>query len=91
MKKFILIFSLLFLLPLSVFGQSEAQQVAWRAYLFGAPGVISGEGDSSGIIHLGVGTDLDVYKGLGVDAEIGYIGILEFAGLGNYPYYRPFL
>lgn len=83
MKKFILIFSLLSLVPLSAFGQSGDRQVAWRAYLFGAPGAISGEGDTSGIVHLGVGTDVDVYKGLGVEAEVGYIGILELAGLGN--------
>ena len=82
MKNLILVLALSVIVPLTAFGQSEDEGITWRANIFGAPGYIHDDHDSSGTIHLGIGSELDFYKGLGIDVEIGYIGVLKLSGLG---------
>lgn len=42
-------------------------------YGFGAPGASVGDGGSTATLHVGVGGERLVYKGLGAGGEIGYI------------------
>lgn len=51
-----------------------------QGYVFVAPGAVADDG-AVGTLHVGVGGEGLVYKGLGVGAEIGYLGLTR--GLGN--------
>jgi hypothetical protein len=51
-------------------------------YGFAAPGASVVDGGSNATLHLGVGGEGLVYKGLGVGGEIGYIGSMTEMGSG---------
>ncbi len=51
-------------------------------YGFGAPGASVGDGGTTATLHVGVGGERLVYKGLGAGGEIGYIGPMTGMGSG---------
>jgi hypothetical protein len=60
-------------------GQNETRY-SGHAYLFGAPGGISGESDRT--LHFGGGAEGLVFKGLAVGGELGYLTPVECPGCG---------
>jgi hypothetical protein len=83
MKNLLWMLAFLMCIPSWAVAQNGDRRIELRAYLFAAPGAIRSDDDGAAAIHLGVGGDLDLYRGLGLEAEIGYVGILELSGLGN--------
>lgn len=69
MNKLIFVILLVVLLPFAVAAQSKDSR--GQGYSFVAPGTTS-EGGAT--LHIGVGGEGLVYKGLGVGGEIGYLG-----------------
>lgn len=69
MRKLIFVILLAVLLPFAAAAQNRERR--GQGYVFVAPGTTS-EGGST--LHIGVGGEGLVYKGLGVGGEIGYIG-----------------
>lgn len=67
---------------MSVIGQAQSgSDSKGIGYLFGAPGV-SANGGSTATLHIGVGGEGLVYKGLGVGGEIGYLAPTRSLGDG---------
>jgi hypothetical protein len=65
-------FALLCLLyPASAFAQDIQPNESTRGYVFAGLGSVNGEDN---ILHVGGGTELRFYKGLGMGLELGYAG-----------------
>lgn len=64
-----------------------------HGYVFVAPGVASDGGSSAASIHLGVGGEAVFPKGIGVGAEIGFLGrqsldVLGSASINGYYHFK---
>jgi hypothetical protein len=77
MRRMIIMILLVVLLPLCVAAQNKDRR--GQGYVFVAPGVIGGEVPT---LHVGVGGEGLVYKGLGLGGEIGYVGLVGDLGEG---------
>jgi hypothetical protein len=58
-----------------------AKEHRGQGYVFVAPGAVSSEGTTA-TLHFGVGGEGLVHKGLGIGAEIGYVGPTRGLGEG---------
>lgn len=106
MKSLLIICCLLLLTPALLLAQDQDQKSKGQGYVFAAPGAIVGEGESASTLHFGGGGEFDIYQGLGLGAEIGYLspirqmsdgigvlsinGLYSFKGLAN-PKLVPFI
>jgi hypothetical protein len=77
MRKLTFVILLAVLLPLAAAAQYKERR--GQGYVFVAPGMIDGE---VATLHVGGGGEGLFYKGLGVGAEIGYLGIIRQLGNG---------
>jgi len=77
MKKNLFAICVFILLPVLALGQEADDKWASRGYGFVAPGAAIGDGSSTELLHFGGGAEGNIYKGLGVGAEIGYLTPLE--------------
>jgi len=75
MRKLMLTFCLLTIVPVS--GRAEDGSLP-RGYVFFAPGMVERETT----LHLGVGGEVPIYKGLGMGGELGYLGPANYFGEG---------
>ncbi len=66
-----------FLLVLAAAGAAAESS---NAYVFAAPGGVTSYGHTSMTLHFGGGVDAILYKGLGINAEIGALGPREALG-----------
>jgi len=82
MKKILFAVCVFVLLPLLASGQEADDKWASRGYGFVAPGAAIGDGSSIGFLHFGGGAEGNIYKGLGVGAEISYGAPFEAMGNG---------
>jgi hypothetical protein len=84
MKNLLVIFYVLLLVPVIAFGQEQKQEQesAGQGYLFAAPGGILSNGGITGTLHFGGGGEFNIYKGLGIGAEIGYLSPTRAMGCG---------
>jgi len=87
MKNLIALFCALLVVPVIGYGQDQAkkQEVRGQGYVFAAPGAFVCKGcNSSGNIHFGGGGEVNLYKGIGFGAELGYLGSYQRfeSGLG---------
>jgi hypothetical protein len=62
---------------------ASAMLAQTHAYLFVAPGVASGNNNSSGLIHLGGGGEYVLPMRVGVGAEVGFLGRTNLDMLGT--------
>lgn len=85
MKKLALTFCLVGLVPTLALGQEAEQQKTGHAYVFFAPGVVTSfscRSCTESTLHLGGGGEGTFFKGLGMGAEIGYLGPTHYMGEG---------
>ena len=54
-----------------------------HGYVFVAPGLGNGGGDSAAIVHLGIGGEAVLPMGIGAGAEVGFLGRTSFDVLGT--------
>lgn len=83
MRRVLLTIVCSMVMAIAVKAQGPAEHRGY-GYGFAAPGASVGDGGSTGTLHLGVGGERLVYKGLGVGGEVGYIGSMTemSSGLG---------
>ena len=81
MRRIILGFMFLILIQGAALAQSSDDRRGW-GYVVGGAGVTSGNGSSVGIFSVAGGGEGLVYKGLGLGAEVGYLGPFEAGGDG---------
>src|SRR5262245_48266084 len=77
MRKLIFVILLAVLLPFAAAAQNKERR--GQGYVFVAPGIFAEE---YGTLHIGGGGEGVSYKGLGVGAEIGYLGFTDDLGEG---------
>jgi hypothetical protein len=70
----------LLLVPVIGFGQEK--EAAGQGYLYVAPGAGVSSGGSAGTLHFGGGGEFNIYKGVGVGGEIGYLSPIRSMGSG---------
>jgi hypothetical protein len=80
MKKFLIVIGIFVLLPALAVGQEAASK--GRGFVFFAPGVAVGEGSTTGFLHFGAGGEVNLYKGLGFGAEVGYMAPMHYMSEG---------
>jgi hypothetical protein len=73
MEKALIVICILVLLPALAAGQEPDHKTAGRGYGFVAPGIAIGGGSTTGFLHFGGGAEANLYKGIGVGSEIGYL------------------
>jgi hypothetical protein len=82
MKNILGLTIVLVLLPLVGLAQEESVDQYLQGYGFIAPGVAVGQGQASGFLHFGGGGEVNLYKGIGFGAEVGYAAPFEYTGSG---------
>jgi hypothetical protein len=82
MKKSLIVICILILLPALALGQQSDHKTAGRGYGFVSPGVAFGGGSSTSFLHFGGGGEANLYKGLGIGAEIGYLASFRYISDG---------
>jgi len=65
------------------FAQTERAKNTGNGYFFVAPGV---EGCCGGIMQVGGGGEATIHKGLGVNADLGYMFPIDAAGAGVFTF-----
>ena len=82
MKRTLIVLWLCGLLPAVALGQ-ETERVHGQGYFFVAPGAaVSTHGGSLGLVHFGTGLEANIYKGLGIGGEIGYMAPYQYMSEG---------
>src|SRR5438093_4905784 len=64
--------------PRFALGGEPAKRSSGQGYVFAAPGAVVDPGGALAMIHFGGGAEGNVYKGLGVGAELGFLGPMEY-------------
>jgi hypothetical protein len=82
MEKTLIVICILVLLPGLAMGQEPDHKTAGRGYGFVAPGIAIGDGSTMGFLHFGGGGEANLYKGIGLGAEIGYLAPIHYVGQG---------
>jgi hypothetical protein len=82
MGNTILAVCIIVLLPTLILAKETDQPLAGCGYAFFAPGAAIGQGASTSLMHFGAGAEGNLYKGLGLAAEIGYLTPFRDMGLG---------
>lgn len=82
MKKSLIAICILILLPALALSQDLDHKTAGRGYAFVSPGVALGEGSSMSFLHFGGGGEVNLYKGIGIGAEIGYLAPFQYISDG---------
>jgi hypothetical protein len=82
MKRLPIMLCPLILLSTLAFGEEDDNRQSSRGYVFVAPGVVVGQGDSAGLLHFGGGGEWSLYKGIGVGAELGYLAPYRYFSSG---------
>jgi hypothetical protein len=85
MKIHVPILCLCCLLAAPAWGQEVEKEKSGHGYVFVAPGAattFSCRSCTAGTIHFGGGGETTFYKGLGIGAEIGYLGAMEDLSAG---------
>ncbi len=62
--------------------QENHRSYQGAGYVFFAPGVLAGDGDSTASIHFGFGGEGLLYKGIGVGGDIGFLAPPQDLGAG---------
>jgi hypothetical protein len=68
--------------PRLALGGEPAEPSSGQGYVFAAPGAAVDGTGAVAMIQFGGGADGNVYKGLGVGAELGFLGPMEYLGQG---------
>lgn len=86
MKNLFAVFCILLLVAAIGFGheQKKQEKALGQGYLFVAPGATLYKGEMAGNFQYGGGGEINLYKGLGVGGEIGYLSSIRSmrAGVG---------
>lgn len=64
------------------YAQTEGEKKVGNSYLFGAPGVETCCRRGRGIVQVGGGAEATIYRGLGANADAGYMFPMDSAGAG---------
>ena len=82
MKSLLSVFIVLLLIPAAVPAQEErrSQESDGQGYAFFAPGAVGFNG--TGTYHFGTGGEFNIYRGLGMGVEIGYLTPMKNMGSG---------
>ena len=82
MKSLLSVFFVLLLIPSAVSAQEErrSQESHGQGYAFFAPGAVGSNG--TGTYHFGGGGEFNIYRGLGMGVEIGYLAPMKNVGGG---------
>ena len=78
MRYLALAFCIVTIDPGLALGGEPAKRNSGQGYVFAAPGAAVAGTDAAAIIAFGGGADGSVYKGLGVGAELGFLGPMEY-------------
>lgn len=75
MRNLLVVFYVLLLVPAIGLGQEQKKEekAPGQGYLFAAPSAGISSGGTTGFFHFGGGGEVNLYKGLGIGAEIGYL------------------
>jgi hypothetical protein len=82
MKNLFSLFCILSLLPVLGMGQGETREAASHGYAYVSPGAIVSGGGAASTIQFGGGGEFNLYKGLGIGLDLGYMNPIEAMSSG---------
>ncbi len=82
LNRFFIIALLGLLAGSASYAQNEAVKKPGSGYLFVAPGVVTCCGGGRGLVQVGGGAEGTIHRGLGANADAGYMFLTDRAGAG---------